>query len=328
MKSNNSSPDADKNANPLQHRLAPGTWVGDCEVLGFLSEGGMGEVYKVRHKYLNKTLALKLLPLSDRRATERFRNEARALARLSHDNIVSIYDFFTDETLGLPCLTMEFIQGESIADAVSRGGPMPEERVAKIFLQLFDALSYAHERRIIHRDIKPSNLILSLDSRGREKVHILDFGIAKFTSPAKNMDNSITGSGEIVGSPVYMSPEQCRGEKVSESSDLYSAGCCLFYCLTGKPPLKGPNALATIAAKLEGKTESLASHQERLGISTSLVELTDLLIQREPGNRIKSAAEAAHRLGRIVSPAKPAAPAWGPDKKERGGKVTLVVLLL
>ncbi len=205
---------------------------------------------------------------------------------------------------------------------------MQEERVAKIFLQLFDALSYAHERRIIHRDVKPSNLILSLDSRGREKVHILDFGIAKFASPAKNLENSITGSGEIIGSPVYMSPEQCRGERVSEASDLYSAGCCLFFCLTGKPPLKGPNALATIAAKLEGKTESLALHQERLGISTSLVELTDQLIQREPSNRIKSAAEAAQRLRRMISPSKPATPASGPDKKAGRGKIVLTVLAL
>ncbi len=203
------------------------------EILGLLGHGGMGIVYKARQSGLDRLVALKILPPqsgSDPAFAERFTREARALARLSHPGIVAVYDF--GQTDGLYYFIMEFVDGMNLRHLLREARLTPAEAV-KIVPQICDALQYAHDQNVVHRDIKPENLLL--DKKGR--VKIADFGLAKLLGQ-KTVDIGLTGSGQIMGTPHYMAPEQMEKPlEVDHRADIYSLGVVFYEMLTGELPL-------------------------------------------------------------------------------------------
>jgi eukaryotic-like serine/threonine-protein kinase len=208
---------------------------GRYRVESTLGSGGMAVVYRAEDDILGRAVALKTL--HDHYAEvpsfrRRFRQEARAMASLDHENIVKVYDISQDGEV--PFIVVECISGRDIGDLLGgrRGGRLNEQFVSRIAMQLLRALSYAHRRGIIHRDIKPSNILLT--SGGTVKV--ADFGIARII---EEEDVAMGEPGEIVGSARYMSPEQLRGEDATPRSDIYSVGVLLYHCLTGRPPFAG-----------------------------------------------------------------------------------------
>ncbi|WP_395751020.1 ankyrin repeat domain-containing protein [Prosthecobacter sp.] len=204
----------------------------DLEIMELIGHGGMGVVYKARQPRMDRLVALKILPLqldADPHFRERFAQEARALAKLSHPGIVRVYDFGVRE--GMCHLLMEFVAGTDLAQRIHAGRIAPEEAV-KIVQQVCDALDYAHAQGVVHRDIKPSNILVSEDGR----VKIADFGVAKLMGP-RPPDERLTMEGDALGTPLYMAPEQReQPEGVDQRADLYSLGVVFYEMLTGELP--------------------------------------------------------------------------------------------
>ncbi len=255
----------------LSRRLAasnlnamPLAGVAGYEILSELGRGGMGVVYKARHVGLDRLVALKMVLAGDHAGPKelaRFRQEAEAVARLRHPNIIQIYDIGAAE--GRPYLALEFVEGQSLAHLL-QGTPQPHLPAARLIEILAGAIHYAHQQGIVHRDLKPANILLEGratrgDGRGHEDgipclaprpaspvpvPKITDFGLAK------RLDSHTSGthSGEVVGTPSYMAPEQAasNGKTVGPAADVYALGAILYELLTGRPPFRGPCALDTV----------------------------------------------------------------------------------
>jgi predicted Ser/Thr protein kinase len=202
------------------------------EMLGMLGRGGMGAVYKARQRELDRCVAIKLLPLEvsvDKDFADRFRREARAMARLHHPNIITVFDFGTTAE-GHLFFAMEFVEGVNLADAIHREGLTPAQTLS-IAEQVCTALAYAHGKGIVHRDIKPANVMLSTEGQ----VKVADFGLARLTDPtAEQMGHTMTGT--VMGTPDYMAPEQMRGMNVDHRADIYSLGVMLYEMLCKEVP--------------------------------------------------------------------------------------------
>ncbi|MBW1867329.1 MAG: serine/threonine protein kinase, partial [Deltaproteobacteria bacterium] len=207
---------------------------GRYEIIKELGRGAMGVVYQAHDPRIDRLVALKVLRpdrVTSQDFVQRFLKEAKAIGRLSHANIVTVYDVGQDhETI---YIAMEFLEGRPLNEVVREKPPAVKD-VINIGLQVAEALNYAHARGIVHRDIKPSNIIL--DDEGR--IKITDFGIARIEDPEATQQ---TQAGEILGTPVYMSPEQVMGKTVDGRSDLYSLGIILYELTTGQRPFSGEN---------------------------------------------------------------------------------------
>jgi len=224
---------------PNSHQSPP-QWLGDYELLREVARGGMGVVYQARERKLNRIVALKMI-LAGRLANQedllRFKTEAEAAAKLQHPNIVAVHDI--DEVDGNHFFTMDFIQGNSLAQRVM-AGPLPNKLAARYVVQIARAMQYAHEQGILHRDLKPSNVLIDV----QDQVHITDFGLAK----RLHGEPGQTRTGSILGTPSYMAPEQASGKtrELSPACDIYSIGAMLYELLTGRPPFKTDTPLDTI----------------------------------------------------------------------------------
>ncbi len=204
-----------------------------------LGRGGMGMVYQAQHTILKRQVALKVIHknlIIDQTIAARFRREARAASRIEHPNITSIFDFgYTDD--GYPYLVMEYIQGPTLAEVLTRLGPMPLFRALQILVQVADALREAHACQVVHRDIKPRNIVLALHRGQPDFVKICDFGLAKVFDLGTL--GGVTQDGVTVGTPEYMSPEQCVESTSDHRTDIYSFGVLAFEMLTGMVPFTG-----------------------------------------------------------------------------------------
>ncbi len=221
---------------------------GRFRVQSLLGEGGMGEVYKGRHEPLGDTVAIKVLKkehAKDERMVARFRREARSTSRVQHRNVVSIFDMGQLDD-GRLYLVMEYIKGRSLVEILDEEGALSVERAVRLSVQIADAMAAAHSMGIMHRDLKPENIVV-LDTPEGEHVKVLDFGLARMVENNAPEDK-ITMSGEVFGTPIYMSPEQCFGETLSYPTDVYSFGACFFELLTGEPPFEGNNIVAIMLA--------------------------------------------------------------------------------
>lgn len=242
----NFAPDkVDKTAPDMSEDLTGRTVAGNYALLERIGDGGMSVVYRGRHKHLGREVAIKFLHehlIRSSNNLERFRQEARAVSQLEHNNVVRIHDFGL-ESGRRPYIVMDLLSGRSLSDIIKEEDYLKPERALPLFMQIADALAYTHKKGIIHRDLKPSNVLIIERLGNKEEVRILDFGIAKLL-PHEGTDGvALTQTGEVFGSPLYMSPEQCRGEKLDSRADIYSMGCLMYECLTGKPPVNGANML-------------------------------------------------------------------------------------
>ncbi len=276
---------------------------GRYRVLSLLGRGGMGVVYKVEQIFLGKELALKTIDRASQSeiAIRRFQAEARAVFAVNHPNIVSVHDFglLDDQT---PFLAMEFVQGRTIGELI-QARPLSIDEALKIFIQVCFGLAHAHKNGVVHRDIKPNNIMI-LDGMpiGTEgSVKILDFGIAKLTQHDAGEIQALTKTGEIFGSPIYMSPEQCTGEKIDHRADVYSLGCVIFEALTGTPPFVGESALSTMMMHQTAPTPTLKEASLGADFPPELELLVHTMLSKNPDDRYQDLGIAAHDLAAIKS---------------------------
>src|SRR5258708_3892809 len=237
--------------------LSAGARLGPYEILAPLGAGGMGEVYRARDPRLNREVAIKVLPerlAGDPQALARFESEAKAVAALSHPNILAIHDFGSDQ--GVSYAVTELLEGETLRSQLGRAA-LPWRKAVEIGIAIADGLAAAHAKGIIHRDLKPENLFLTSDGR----VKILDFGLARWapSSPSGPEAPTLTQEGVVLGTAGYMSPEQVRGTAADARSDIFSLGCVLYEMVAGRRAFSRETTAQTVAAILEGQPAELAA---------------------------------------------------------------------
>jgi eukaryotic-like serine/threonine-protein kinase len=269
---------------PIKKNALIGQTISDrWEILSLIGTGAMGAVYKAKHNTIGRIMAVKTLGAANRedeRSVQRFQQEARAMSVLTHPHLIQIADFGTMED-GTPYLVMEYLEGISLQDYVRKNGPMPVELALPVFSQIADALEHAHSKGVIHRDLKPSNVMLTGEKHDFAKV--LDLGIAKGED-----DLHLTATGEVFGSPLYMSPEQCMGQPVDARSDVYSLGCLMYETLAARPPLKGENFVQTAYKHMNEMPPSLA--EARPDIPADLSQIVEACLAKKPAERVTSMA--------------------------------------
>ncbi len=279
----------------VERTLAPG-----YEIQREIGRGGAGIVYRARDTRLKRDVAIKLLPpdLAFRAdVRERFMREAETSARLNHPNIVQIYS--VDERDGLAYFVMALIEGQNLGDRVRTRGALPFADVKRLLREVADALTYAHSHGVVHRDIKPDNILLESPS-GRAMV--TDFGIARATTEG---DSRLTATGTAIGTPAYMSPEQCAGDRELDGrSDLYSLGSVAYYMITGQPPFTGPT---TPVIMMKQVTERVVPPSNlRAGVPSDLERIVLRLLEKDPANRFREGGDVVAAIdGAPVEPVDP-----------------------
>ena len=257
------------------------------EIIGELGRGGIGIVYKAKQRYLDKLCAIKML-LTEKLSPDqiaRFHQEAVALSKLRHPNLISLIDFGVTEE-NVPYMVMDFIDGSSLTDLIRKERALAPDLVVEVVIQLAKAMSYAHAQGVLHRDLKPGNVIIvNPRSRTSMSAHVLDFGIAKLTEE-KHADASLTKTGDVFGSPLYMSPEQAQGKNVDARTDVYSLGCLMFEALAGRPPFTSESTLDVIMQKLQEAAPDLSKLPGKK-ISPALASIVSTALQRNPDKRFR-----------------------------------------
>lgn len=259
--------------------------------LQLIGRGGMGIVYRAWDNRLQRTVGLKMLAggLAHESDRQRFQHEAESAAQLDHPGIVPVFEF--DEHDGQPYFSMGFVDGESLLDAISRQ-PLSPSDAASLLVQVAEAIHYAHTRGIIHRDLKPGNILLDGDGQPR----VADFGIAR----RQEVDSRLTATGEILGTPSYMPPEQATGvvKNIGPESDVYSLGAVLYHMLTGRPPFLGESMIETITQVLQ--SEPVSPRQLRPHVPRDLETICLKCLEKARDRRYSSAAELVDELQRFL----------------------------
>ena len=283
--------------------LSPDDAVPGFQILDLIAQGGMGVVYRGRQKSLDRIVAIKTILVSqkhDQSTLARFEQEAVAVARLRHPNIVAAYDFGRHQ--GRLFFVMELIEGEDLQRTIENEGPLNESVTWKLLRQAAAGLSHAASNGIIHRDIKPANLLLveppaGFELPGRLKmIKITDFGLAFLTREAE-VKTRLTQANTAIGSPHYLAPEQLEGESFDHRVDIYSLGATAYHMLAGEAPFRS-KTLAQIIAKKLG-TESLDLSKEFSHISSASIELVRQMTERDPARRIASYAALLARIDEL-----------------------------
>src|SRR5215470_8793913 len=265
---------------------------GRYEILQLLGRGGMGAVYKARDSELDRTVAIKLIRAEFAKNPEilrRFKQELILARQVTHKNVIRIFDLGQDD--GIKFITMDFVEGQDLRQLLRENGKLPPEQAARVMLQICRALEAAHGEGVIHRDLKPQNIML--DGNGR--VYVMDFGIARSAYVP-----GMTQTGALIGTPEYMSPEQARGEKLTEHSDIFSLGIIFYELLTGKSPYPGDAPLATLWKRLMEKPKPPMDVVP--GIPKPLNDIVMKALEIEPEHRWASAREMAQQLEIFLGP--------------------------
>lgn len=268
-------------------------YFGDYELLEEIARGGMGVVYEARQVSLNRIVALKMIlagQLASEQDVQRFHTEAEAAANLDHPNIVPIYEVGEHE--GLHYFSMGFVDGHSLAERLAEG-PLPAREAAELTKTLANAVAYAHEQGVIHRDLKPANVLI--DRRGEPRI--TDFGLAR----REDDDSGMTATGQILGTPSYMPPEQALGknEEIGPQADVYALGATLYALLTGRPPFQGASIVETLKQLQE--QEPVSPRQLNAAVPSDLETICLKCLEKEKERRYVSAADFSEELDRYVN---------------------------
>lgn len=258
-----------------------------------IGKGAMAVVYKAVQKPIDRVVAVKILNHNysrDMIAVKRFKLEAKTLSTLRHRNILSVLDLGNTEN-GQPFFVMEFLDGISLESLIEKRGPVPVARAVPIFGQICDALAYAHAQGVIHRDLKPGNVMLLREENGDELVKLVDFGIVKVDKKLQLISQQLTKRGEVWGSPVYMSPEQCKGEELDARADVYSLGLLMYESLLGTAAISGANIGAIVSAQLTKKPASFHEAVPELRIPDSLERIVFRTLEKNKDDRFSSMEE-------------------------------------
>ena len=273
------------------------TLAGKYRVEERLSVGGMGTVYRGTHILMDKKVAIKVLRPSlaaDEKIVARFSREARAASRISHPHALSVTDFGEDEG-GVVFLIMEFLNGRTLKEVIRQEGPLPLSRVVEIMRQVCSALDAAHAEGVVHRDLKSDNIMLLNTSGGADYAKVLDFGIAKIQELDGEYDSSLTSPDLIIGTPQYMSPEQCsQAEEIDSRSDIYSLGVILYEMLVGHVPFSGDSPTAIMLKHLQEPPPSVLTERRDLPNGVGTVVARALAKRRE--DRYQHAGELVEDL--------------------------------
>lgn len=262
----------------------------DYELLSLLGRGGMGScVYKARQLKLNRIVALKVLDMmGDSESEKRFFSEAQTMKELHHQNLVTVYDYGTHNNQIF--IAMTFIDGESLSDIIKSKKKLPVKNAMYIAWQIAKGLECAHKHGIVHRDIKPSNIMMKND----DEICIIDFGIS-----ITGNSQRLTNAGMTMGTPEYMSPEQCQNRNVTTQSDIYSLGIVFYEMLTGDPPFVGGAALAILNRHLQEKPQSLSEKNNE--IPYALEKIIDKCLEKKTENRYANFSEFIEDLKHVMN---------------------------
>lgn len=271
------------------------------EVLGKIGEGGMGSVYKAREIKTDQIFAVKVLKddlAKDAAALKRFEQEAEAARNLDHANLAAVYEL---EALanGTTYLIMEYVEGRSLDEILKEKERLGGKKALEIFLQVTEALAYAHEKGVIHRDVKPTNIIITDETSSNPGVKVVDFGIAKVMPAANRETHNLTKTGDVFGSPNYMSPEQCLGFMLDQRSDIYSLGATIYETLAGKTPFEGDNPIQVVMKQVNEEAPPLPSDLKADKTVERLENVILRCLEKDQDSRYQAIAELQKDLNLI-----------------------------
>jgi serine/threonine protein kinase len=299
---------ADQTGLQSVHELQPGMIIRNkYQILDRIGVGGMGVVYRARHLTFNEVCAIKIVNESiagDTNFLQRFQTEAVVTRKLRHPNAVRVDDFdYTED--GRPFIVMELVEGKNIGEILQEQGPLRVPRALRVATQVARALGVAHKLGVVHRDIKPGNIILTTDEQGQETAKVLDFGIAKLREAAGDANPGMTMTGMVVGTPLYMSPEQFMGKKaageIDGRTDIYSLGVVLYQMVTAQLPFEGDTPYSLMMQHLQGTVRPPHELAPELHIPESLSQVILKAIDKSRDLRFQTAEELVAALDQVAS---------------------------
>ncbi len=297
-------------------------FLGRYEARRLLGEGGMGKVYLARQHDLGRDVVVKVMHehiASDQKFRDRFQRETLLMARFHHPGAVTLYDASLDDPNG-PCIVMEYVKGQNLETLLGRNGRMNAPRVGRIVGELCEVLQAAHDEGIIHRDLKPANLMIIEPETPRERIKVMDFGLAKLVDGEALRKVTDTNVDFAVGTPGYICPEQVRGEEMDHRGDLYSVGVMMFELLTGQLPFSGPNSMDILLAHATEPPPRFSQLGLKGWVPKEIEALVMECLAKDPDQRPQSARELADRFDTALDraqtqidsdPARPGLPLTG-----------------
>ncbi|HMP54455.1 MAG TPA: protein kinase [Candidatus Melainabacteria bacterium] len=271
------------------------------EILGKIGEGGMGSVYKAKELKTDAIFAIKVLKddlAKDAAALKRFEQEAEAARNLDHANLAAVYELEA-HTNGTTYLVMEYVEGRSLDEILKEKERLGGKKALELFLQVTEALAYAHEKGVIHRDVKPTNIIITGENSTNPGVKVVDFGIAKVMPAANRETHNLTKTGDVFGSPNYMSPEQCLGFMLDQRSDIYSLGATIYETLAGKTPFEGDNPIQVVMKQVNEEAPPLPSDLKADKTVERLENVILRCLEKDQDSRYQAIAELQKDLNLI-----------------------------
>ncbi|MBX9573409.1 MAG: serine/threonine protein kinase [Candidatus Obscuribacterales bacterium] len=277
----------DNDGAPLPHE----EFADKYEILSRLGHGGMGMIFKAKRKDNGQIVALKVLHthlLNDTESKKRFEQEAAACKDLKHRNLINVTEFGFSKH-GQPYMIMEYLEGQSLSTVIEKKGRLESRQFINIFTQICDGLQHAHLKGVVHRDVKPSNVMIIKSDSGMDFAKVLDFGIAKRHMESNHED--LTPTGNVLGSPAYIAPEQCAGAEADPRSDIYSLGCVMYEALAGQPPFVHESAIKVLLMQLSEPPPHFMASCPDANVPVELETIILRCLEKDPNARYQNASE-------------------------------------